>query len=268
MRPFKLAVALVLAAATLVGCGSSSPTRPKTSRSGMKTMSALQPGLPMPGVGQMAAPGADQGRGAQLLERVRQEFAKVSGFDAEILARTQGHYKQGKKVDELRKVSIGYKVVWMKPSKFRAEVYNSPDPLMEGAGLVTTDGVNITARAKGLLSFIPIKARANDPKLGNARNHTFDKYGPSAQIQRLLANGATWTVLGESVAPNGAPMAFVAVDNVPRLDDEITREVFGIEIQSLVVRSLVAFVGEMKVTDYTFQKFRWNPKVGPETFKM
>ncbi len=267
MRQFKLAIAVV-AAAALVGCGTSAPTRPKTTRNTMRTMNSQLPGMPMPGQGQMPAPGADQGRGGQLLERVRQELAHVTGFDAEILARTQGNYKQGKKVDELRKVTIGYKVVWMKPTKFRAEVFNSPDPLMEGAGLVTTDGVNVTARAKGLLSFIPIKAKANDPKLANARNHTFDKYGPNAQIQRLTGQGATWTVLSESVAPNGAPMAFVAVDNVQRLDREITREVFGIEIQSLVMRSLTAFAGETKVTDYTFQKFRWNPKVSAETFKM
>lgn len=264
MRHLKLATAL-LAALALTACGTGAPTRAKAPKSALRTMTQ-QPGAPMMGMNQQ--PGGDQGHGMQLLERVRQHHAQVQGFSAEILCKTQGYWKQGKKGDELRKVSIGYKVVFMKPAKFRAEVFNSPDPMMEGAGMVTTDGVNITARAKGLLSFIPIKAKANDSRIANARNHTFDKFGPAAQVVRLLGPSARWTVLQESVAPNGAPMAFVAVDDVPRLDGEITREVLGVELQSLVLRSLTAFAGEMKATDYTFQKFMWNPKVGPETFSM
>lgn len=266
MRHLKLATAL-LAALALTACGTGAPTRAKAPKSSVRTMTQ-QPRMPMMGMGQQPGPGADQGRGMQLLERLRQHHQQVQGFSAEILCKTQGYWKQGKKGDELRKVSIGYKVVFIKPARFRAEVFNSPDPMMEGAGMVTTDGVNITARAKGLLSFIPIKAKANDARIANARNHTFDKFGPAAQVVRLLGQTAQWTVLQESVAPNGAPMAFVAVDNVARLDGEITREVLGIELPSLALRSLTAFAGDTRVTDYTFQKFMWNPKVGSETFVM
>ena len=213
-------------------------------------------------------PGQDQGAGLQLLQRVRQQLDSVTGFEAEIMSRTQGHYKQGEKVAELRKVSVGYKIVWAKPSKFKAEVYNAPTPLMEGAGLVTTDGKNITARAKGLLGFLPIKLTAKEPKLGNARNHTFDRYCPNAQIQRLTGPQAVWTVVGQGQTPAGAPVTYVAIDGVPRLDNEITREIMGVEVNNAALRSLTGYAGQEKVTDYQFDKFRWNPKITSETFAM
>lgn len=271
----KLRHALVVTlAAALVGCGQAAPNRPKASKNAVRTMAAQQPGMGLPGMalpgalGQAPPPGVDGGKGVLLLAAVRKRVAEMTGFEAKIMTKTQGYYKQGERQSELRKVSIGYKVTWAKPAKFRAEVFNSPDPMMEGAGMVTTDGMNITARAKGLLSFVPIKLTARDPKLGNARNHTFDKYGPNAQIERLTGPTAVWTIIGESVAPNGLPMAFVQIDGVRRLDAQITREVFGLETASLALRSLAAFEGETKVVDYNFQEFRWNPKTTSETFKM
>ena len=259
-------IAVFTLAAVLVGCGSSLPTKPKSKSTGLRTMTNV-PGATLPGQPQVAA-GADQGKGAQLLGRVRQHLDTINGFSAEILCKTQGNYKQGQKQAELRKITIGYKIIWAKPAKLKGEVFNSPDPMMEGAGLVTTDGFNVVARAKGFLSFVPIKTNAKEPKLNNCRNHSFADFQPSAQIKRLTGPTAVWTVLQDSVAPNGQPMAFVAVDNVARLDREITREVFGIEVGNLQIRSLTAFGGETKLTDYTFQKFGWNPKITSETFKM
>lgn len=266
MRSTVSRLAVVTLAAVLVGCGGTLPTKPKAKSTGLRTMTTV-PGAALPGAPQIAA-GADQGHGMQLLQRVRQHLETINGFSAEILCKTQGNYKQGVKQAELRKITIGYKLIWAKPAKLKGEVFNSADPLMEGAGLVTTDGVNIVARAKGLLSFVPIKTTAREPKLNNCRNHSFADFQPSAQIKRLTGPTATWTVLQDSVAPNGQPMAFVAVDNVARLDKEITREVFGIELATLQIRSLTAFGGETKLTDYTFQKFGWNPKITSETFKM
>lgn len=267
MRQHVRHVAVVALAAILVGCGQSAPNRPKVRSTGARAMTNM-PAMPMPGMGQLQAPGQDGGKGMQLLQRVRVQLEQITGFSAEILCKTQGHYKQGQKQQELRRITIGYKITWAKPAKLRGEVFNSPDALMEGAGLVTTDGFNITARAKGFLSFVPIKTNAKEPKLNNCRNHSFADFQPSAQIKRLTGPEAQWTVLQESVAPNGQPMAFVAVDNVRRLDKEITREIFGIELANLQLRSLVALGGETKLTEYTFQKFSWNPKISAETFKM
>ena len=271
MRPFVRPIAL-FAALALVGCGQAAPNRPKRPATSLRPM--IQPagtpmgGMPMAGMPMPGASGAGQAKGAELLQRARQTLSGVTGFEGEIMTRTQGHYKSGKRVSELVKESIGYKVVWAKPAKFRAEVFNAPSAMMEGAGIVTQDGMAITARAKGLLSFVPIKLTARDPQLANVRNHTFDKYSPMAQIQRLSGPTAVWTVISEGVAPSGAPLAFVAIDGVKRLDAEISREVYALEVPTLAPHSLSAFAGAQKVADYSFQKFRWNPKVTAETFKM
>lgn len=263
-------VTSLLALVVLVGCGQNSPSASKTPRRTAPTASRV--GVPAAALGQAsvptAAPGGDKVQGAQLLERMRRVLGETHGFEAEILAKTQGYWKQGEKGTELRKVSIGYKVVWAKPTKFRAEVFNAPTPLMEGAGLVTHDGRNITARSKGILGLIPIKLAANDPKLGNARNHTFDKYGPNNQIQRLTGPTAVWTVIGENQAANGTVIKVVAIDNVPRLDPGIDRETLSLDPQSALMKSMTGWEKGTKVVDYTFTKFGWNPKVTEDTFKL
>lgn len=288
MRKFehKLMGAL-MAAMLLAGCGSESlPSSPKRSTGGARFQDGMptpgmggpalgRPGLVGPGMGypgmadangQMMGNGSNA-EGAALLQATRATVAQVSGFDAQIRSYTQGHFKNGERVSELRKSTTEARLIWMKPLKLRAEVIQTSNAILVGAAMATTDGKNVTARAKGLLGLIPFKMQVTDPKLGNNRDHRLPENNPKANLERLTAPTAVWTAIGDQ-AIEGVMCKLIQVDNVKRLDKEITREVVAIDPQQITLRKLLMFAGTTKVVDHTFVKFKWNPKVSSSSFNL
>jgi len=265
-------MAAVLAALVLAGCGAA-PTATKVKRpaSGSKLQDGSgimpqQPGnlLGAPGLPGQAGAGPE---GLQLLNATRNVLNQITGFDAQIKSYSQGHWKQGEKVEELRKATTEARIIWVKPLKLRAEVIQTTNPLLKGAAMATRDGQTITARAAGLLGLIPFKLQITDPKLGNNRNHRLPQNNPKTQMERLTSPTATWTVVGDQVV-EGVPCKMVQVDNIKRLDNEVTREVIAIDPQQMTLRKLAMFDGELKVADHTFSKFKWNPKVSSSSFNL
>ncbi|MDB5098782.1 MAG: hypothetical protein JWM80_3203 [Cyanobacteria bacterium RYN_339] len=254
---------LIVLTLLLAGCGTSVATAPKRVPTNAALLTSQpQAARPLPAAGQ------DQGKGQQLLAKVRQVLTGATGFSSDVLAKTEGHWKQGDHVDELRHVTMGYRITWAKPNKFRAIVTEAPTALMKDATLVTTDGKNVTARAAGLLSILPIHAQSNDKRIANARNHTFDKFNPSTQMQRLTGQQAVWTYVDQFVGPGGAPVVRCAIDGVQRLDAEIDREVIAVDLGTNAVKSLTSFSKGHAVVEYTFSKFLWNPKVTSDMFQL
>lgn len=247
----------------LAGCGTTpTSTRPILTDSAFDAPIPSAP-LMAPQPGQQGTPG--QVLGLQMLQGLRVAYQRCTGFDSEIKSYSQGHYKAGEKVDELRQSTTQAKLLWCKPNKTRAEVVTTSNPLLVGAAMVTTDGTNVTARAKGLLSIIPFHFQASDPKLANNRNHKFTENNPKSIIERLTAPTAVWTVVGDADV-QGVPIKMIQVDNVHYLDREITREILGINPVDSSIRRLVMYAGTTKVIDHTFLSFKWNPKPTSDTF--
>jgi hypothetical protein len=257
----KKAAALALMG-MLAGCGQApTATRPILTDSAFDAPIPAAPTAIQPG----QQPNPAQAQGLQLLQGLRAAYQRCTGFDAEIKTYSQGHFKAGQHVDDLRQSTTQAKLLWYKPNKTRAEVVTTTNPLLVGAALVTTDGVNVTARAKGLLSIIPFHFQASDPKLANNRNHKFTENNPKAIIERLTAPSALWTVVGDANV-QGVPVKMVQVDNIHYLDKEITREVVGIDPATFAIRRLVMYTGATKVIDHTFLAFKWNPHPTSDTF--
>lgn len=256
---------LALMVMFIAGCGAS-PTEPKTSR--RPAQAKLQDSMPRFGG---AMPGATnpqaQAEGAQILAGMRQTFVQAKGFDATIRSYTEGHYKSGQKVTELRKSTTSARLIWIKPEKLRAEVITSTNSLLIGAAMVTTNGENITARAKGLLGLFPLSLKASDAKMSTNRNHSFVENNPSSHMERFTSQTAVWTVAGEAMI-EGTLCKLVAVDNIKRLDREITREVLAIDTRTMALRQVTMYAGPTKVTQHTFTKFQWNPKTTSQTFSI
>ena len=282
----KLVGALV-AALVLAGCGADKlPTTPKRSTGGARFQDGAMvpgmggpalPGMPGPN-GQMMGPngpmmmgpnGQPMGNpeGAALLQAIRNVITQVNGFDAQIRSYTQGHYKQGQKVSELRKSTTEARLIWVKPLKLRAEVIETTNPLLVGAAMATSDGKNVTARARGILGLIPIHMQVTDPKLGNNRNHTLPESNPKAMIERLTSPAAVWTVIGDETV-EGTPCKVIQVEGAKRIDREITREVIAIDPQQMTLRRVLMFTGTTKVVDHQLLKFKWNPKVSSSSFEL
>lgn len=270
MKQLSKIFAVALTLSTLAGCGQSSeqlPTAPRTAFDNVKFQNQ-QPGLTdgAPVGGAQANPQA-AAEGAQLLAGLRQTLTNARGFDAEVRNYSEGNYKMGEKVSELRKSTTQARLIWMKPAKLRAEVIQTSNALLEGAAMATTDGKNITARAKGVLGLFPIKLQASDAKMSTNRNVSFNDNNPDSQLKRLTSPTATWTVVGNgSVA--GVAVKIIAVDNVKRLDREITREVVMLDPQTMGLRGLAMYTAQKKVVDIQFLKFKWNPSVKADTFSI
>lgn len=278
MKSSKLIIA-GLALAFLAGCGQSQlPSAPRPVKNQQLQKRYPMPGQAMPGqmgpmgpMGQMGPTGGaqmggqGQMEGAQALQAMRRMLAQINGFEATVKSYTQGNYKSGQRVSELRKSTTQAKLTWLKPEKLRAEVITATNPLLEGGKLATTDGKSIRARAAGLLSLFPMTLGANDTKLANNRNHSFTENNPQSQLTRLTGPTASWTVVG---AGEGGAVKLIRVDNVSRLDNEITHEIIGLDMRQMTLKSLEMYAGQTKVVDHQFLRFSWNPRVTSDTFAL
>jgi hypothetical protein len=200
-----------------------------------------------------------------LLAQVRAAFASCTGAEAEARSYSEGHFKAGAHVDELRHSTYRTRMLWMKPRKIRGEVLDTDNFLVGGAKMITLDGQNVRVRGAGLLGVFPITLQADSDLLSSNRHHKFSDQTPDAICRRLLGTAVHWTVLGAGVVA-GKPVRLVALDGAPHLDKEITREVIAIDPIDAAVRGVTMFAGTRKVEDVAFTAFRWNPKPAADAF--
>lgn len=274
-------VAVVLAAVALAGCAKAGNPYSPARAAAPSTLSNQNPygqmpggqlgpngqpllGAVQPGVGGQAGGAAE---GTALLNAMRQQFATCSGFDATISNYSQGNFKEGKRVNELRKSTTEARLIWVKPMKIRGEVIKTTNSLLEGAAMATSDGTNIRVRLKGLLGLLPISVKATDPKLSNNRNHSFLASNPDAQIKRLTAATAVWTVVGQETV-EGAACKVIRISGVGRADAEVTDELLWLEPTTMVLRRLAMTSGQTKLMEANFKKFVWNPTVPASSFTL
>ena len=258
LRPIWAAVSL---AALVTACGQT-PTAIKPVDLPLSKIQPYSPGAGTTGAAdQQLAPG----------EKIKQAAVKAlttsSGFRAEVQAHTEGHYKQGKRVSDLRTFDHFSKLIWMKPNRIRLEIVRTTNFLLEGAAMVSEDGEAITARGKGVLGILPIHLKASDPTLVNVRNHKFKDALPDSLLQRFTGSTATWTPVGQSTV-EGRPALIVDISNVKHLDPEITKESIWLDAQTYQIRRLSLYEGARIAMDFRFGNFQWNPKVTSATFKL
>lgn len=248
----------VALAALLAACGQTSPTAERPRRP-----AALATVAPAP-----LAPGQDgAAEGEALLIRLREAFATCTGAEAEAKSYSEGHYKAGARVSELRKSTYRTKMLWVKPRKIRGEILDTDNFLVGGAKMVTLDGKKVKVKGAGVLGLLPLTLDAGADMLSSNRHHKFNEQTPDAISERLLGPQARWIVTGHGVAA-GVPVAFVEVAGIPRLDKEIEREVVAVDPASPALRGVAMWAKGKKVVDVTFTKFRWNPKPAGGAFDL
>lgn len=241
----------------LAGCGEA-PTQAGDGRTATRTI------VSVPGVdyGELArnhlgGTGFDEGRGGDLLRRARTVMQTAPGFEAEFVSRAFGRFRLGKDTGTAREISNRYKVVWARPGMMKADVGESNEGDLEGARIASAQGGGYVVKAPGLLGLFPRKLAGDDPRLKNARGHALSAVSPDAQVARLSADAAVWTVIGEGRTPQGEPTVRIGVQNVQRLDMEIDREELELETESLAIYQYAAYVGMRRVLGYDFVAFRW-----------
>ncbi|MBM3271588.1 MAG: hypothetical protein FJZ01_28465 [Candidatus Sericytochromatia bacterium] len=204
----------------------------------------------------------DAGReGWQQLQALRGALAGASAMSAEFEASSAGYYNGGRKEKSLRRASSRSKLLWAAPERLRVEVLQSATAALKGGVLATPDGQVLWAKGGGVLSLVPIKLDASDPRLASNRNHAFRDGNPIAQLRRLTAKGASW------LPKSGAP-GVMEVTGVPRLDGEIDAETVTVDPASGRVAAIAAYSRGEKVTEIRFAKQTWNPPIAGDPFRL
>jgi hypothetical protein len=247
-------IALLGCALLLAACGA----HPGSPRPIEIAPSALPKPLASP-----VAPTADGlAEGARLKELMRKLYTTSTGVELEVVAYSEGHYKAGKQVDELRKATYRTKLLWTKPQLMRAQILESDNFLVGGAKMTTTDGKQIGIRGAGFLGIFPVKLAATDDKLANNRNHRFTTMLPDPLIARLLA--ATWV----AQPATDAHSVRVGLQDMKHLDPEIEREDLVLDPPAGLLKRVTMYGKSRALVDYRFSNFRWSPKTTRDMFDL
>lgn len=218
-----------------------------------QSVAAPQPPSPRPtDRPPVVTPAPQQAQALALLDGLRRRLAGCRGFDTEMTSRGEGTWDDGADTGVRRTNRNRAHLQWSKPNRLHGEMLEAPFALMVGGTLDTPDGEALTLRPSGLLSVVAMNVKSTDVKLRNSRNHTFRDSQPAAQLARLSAGSATWTILG-------ADTETVTLDasGVRRLDSGIEREVLVLAASDLAPRSLTMLSAGRAVVSITFKGFRW-----------
>jgi hypothetical protein len=243
----------------LAACGQQMPGQAVSAPSGASPAPTPRPDLP-------SDPDGEDG-GKKLLERMRAKFRDASAVAADVRSYSEGYYRTGKRVSDLRKSTYRTRLIWQKPIKLRGDVVDTDNWLVSGAAMATTDGKSVRVRAQGVLGLFPITLEAGDALLSNNRNHRFVDLAPGPMIARVMGERATWRLLGDATL-SGRSVKVVEVRDVARVDAGITREILSLDAADLTLWQVRMYEGARAVVDHTFFSFRWNPAVRPEQFKL
>lgn len=258
MRPITPFLLVSAALTFAAGCGHPTPAapRPRPVPQRPQTPPPAQP-QPMPA----------EAEGRFLLAGLRQAFTACRGVEAEVSSVSEGHYKAGKRVSELRKNRYRSRLVWAKPNRFRGDILHTDNFLVSGAKMVSQDGKNITVKAGGVLGLFPLQLSADADMLASNRNHKFGDMTPEAMLTWILSPSARWVVVGQSLSA-GVPVKEIRVENIRHLDPGISEERIVIEPGTFKLHRLIMNAGTKTVVDYQFTRFRWNPVVADDTFEL
>lgn len=251
-------ISICLGGLLLVGCGLQAGIGPSPAPA-----PSTGPQVPGPSV----APVGDRVRGTQTLEAFRQRLRSARSFSTELTAYSEGYYYGGSKSSTFRRASSRSRFLWARSSRLRAEVLEAANPILRDAVMVTEDGRNLKVKASGLLSLVPIRMDDTDTRLATNRNFTFRDNVPFRHMERLSGSQARWSLL-ENKGSGESERLVVAVEGVPRLDAEISREVLILDGLTLGPVQHQMFVNGRCVVSNTFRDFRWDAAVSDGSFRL
>jgi hypothetical protein len=161
---------ILLTCLLMIGCGKQPVTAPVVT-------APLPTPVPTPAVPDASA----KEEGARLKAVLERAFNACSGVEAEVKSFSEGHFKAGKQVSELRHATYRTHVIWGKPLKIRAEVLDTDNFLVGGAKMATLDCKKIKVRGAGILGILPLTLDASDDLLASNRNHRFTASSSSSE---------------------------------------------------------------------------------------
>ncbi|MEM4398135.1 MAG: hypothetical protein QW757_05955, partial [Candidatus Woesearchaeota archaeon] len=186
-------------------------------------------------------------------------------YEATFTNYSKGRMKNGKDTGQIREVTIKARMTLKKPRNVKMYVIESPEPMARGATLLYTGGNKVKVKASGVLGLIPVSFDVNDPMFENARGHTI--MSSFDGIRRLLLKDTKIEILGTSYIGD-KKVYLLKVIPAEKLDNEITHEVYSVDINTFIVLSVEMFVNKDLVFQYKIDDIKTNINISDDFFTL
>lgn len=255
-RPLTYILIATSVAAALVGCGKT-PTAPKVKTSRAPLQQTLPAGQ-MPALGQQL-PGSADPRIGQLLAGIAQ--LKATGQAAETVVKVLYNKDDG----SVKHVRSRYK--FQKPSKHFLEVLASNEEKVVGTKVSWSGsgaGAKANVRTKFIGFWLTVSLDLHDDRLRDQRGNFLDETALDRSLATILDPGAQVTFKGEGEL-NGKRMAVIDVVSPLKLKN-VTRDTFGIDVQTFQPILREMYKGEKLLYKMTVESAKMNPSLSSKDF--
>jgi hypothetical protein len=243
-------------AVALVGCGKT-PTAPKMKAS-RATLQRTLPAGQVPALGQQL-PGTADPRVGQLLAGVAQ--LQANGQTADTLVKVIYNLDDG----SVRQVRSRYK--YQKPSKNFLEILSANEPKVVGTKVAWSGsggGVKANVRTKFIGFWLTVSLDLHDERLRDKRGNFLDETSLDRSLATILDPGAQVAFKGEGEL-NGKRMAVIDVVSPLKLKN-VTRDTFGIDLQTFQPILREMYKGEKLIYKMTIESAKLNPSLSSKDF--
>lgn len=150
----------------------------------------------------------------------------------------------------------------------KLEVISHQNSLFVGAKLSYQAGSpTVTARAAGALGIVKVNAPMTDERILTRRGYRLDQIDVFAISNRLLNGNVEPKVLGKTQV-NGREIAILEFTKANDFDQEVTRELLGIDMQDYFVRIHEMYAGSELVFSLKLENIELNAPVSAQDLEI
>ncbi len=206
-----------------------------------------------------AAPQTATSIAQQLLQKARQTFSQLQNFSA-----VADIYEKNEKGTTSLKLAIKYQ----NPGSNKLEILSHTNSLFKGAKIVYTNGSDqVTGRAGGVASFLKVSSTLDDERIKSRRGYRLDQVDTRALVQRLVMSAQQPKVLGKTTI-GGRPIAILEYSSANTLDQKITRELLGIDMETNFIRMHEMYEGQELVYSLKIAELTVNGNLTAKDFEI
>lgn len=150
----------------------------------------------------------------------------------------------------------------------KLEVISHQNSLFVGAKLSYQAGnPDVTARAAGALGIVKVNAPMTDKRILTRRGYRLDQIDVFAISNRLLNGNAEPKILGKTQI-NGRNIAILEFTKANDFDQEVTRELLGIDMEDFFVRIHEMYAGSELVFSLKLENVQLNTPVSAKDLEI
>jgi hypothetical protein len=165
------------------------------------------------------------------------------------------------------KQSVTVRYTFAKPAQTAIEILKSTQQSAQGAKVLWTGGPKAKIRASVLGLPVKVDLDLTDKNLVNKRGYTFKDTSIEVWQQHITDPGSQITIRGKQMMPNGK-QAIVFDCVSPNMMPGITRETYGVDVDTKAPLLCQHYEGETCVYEVQVLDVAFNVQLGTDTFTL